>query len=145
MTRWTPADGPIEDALKGLPDGHPVILTWQGATTTTAQAIRHLGADTCISATWEQPAPAWDGALVIQDVLGAYWVRLANGNYATHDAGDPGVDPITLAHSISGVRVLIDADGNYPGTDPCNRGACAAPLGHEGTCTEASGWETTND
>lgn len=25
--------------------------------------------------------------------------------------------------------------------EPCGRGACAAPEGHPGTCSEASGWE----
>lgn len=25
--------------------------------------------------------------------------------------------------------------------EPCDKGVCAAPAGHEGTCAEASGWE----
>ena len=144
MTRWTPADGPIEDALKDLPDKHPVILTWQGTTTTTAQAIRHLGADTCISAEWGTPAPQWDGALVVVDrSYNDPWVRYPDGHYHFRDALPVTASELEAAYGPC--RVLIDADGNYPGTDPCNRGACAAPLGHEGTCAEASGWETTDD
>ena len=113
MTRWTPADGPIEDALKDLPDKHPVILTWQGTTTTNAQAIRHLGADTCISATWEQPAPAWDGALVVLD--SSYndpWVRYPDGHYHFRDALPVTASELEAAYGPC--RVLIDANGNYP-------------------------------
>src|SRR5690348_664698 len=38
-----------------------------------------------------------------------------------------------------GVTVSNKVEATYAG--PCDRGVCAANLGHAGTCAEASGWD----
>lgn len=44
----------------------------------------------------------------------------------------------------------LTSEGPVPGqeridVEPCDRGMCAAPQGHPGTCAQASGWDDRED
>lgn len=137
LVRWTPADGPLADALAALPDGHKVTIRDQqgqllhGVKTTVpklgmAPYVRtQFGTETwwldesnsITSAEWLPPAPAWDGALVVCDGTGELFWRGPDGLYWYGAIGDSGAHTASeVEASWPPVTVLIDADGNHPDT-----------------------------
>ena len=107
MTRWTPDQGPLEDALADLPAGHEVTVT-----VPVYLAVAMTGCAT--SASWLPAQPAWDGALVVLDATDDLLWRGVDGLYRSGSVGDS--DACTAAEIEANwppVTVLVDADHRY--------------------------------
>lgn len=125
---WTPEQGPLADALAGLPDGHPVTVRgdWgelHGVVAGTDVHVPmgvatycHDEATGITSATWRKPQPTWATPrppLVVAGWTGVVHALRADGTYG-YCVESKGVTAREFDHTHHGqVRVLIDADGNH--------------------------------